>query len=135
MNEAGLVVEVLMLRSAQFPNPQGSGKPTISELQWAQYQLDNYSTTAEVLAHANDLLIEQIAAPVHYFVCDSSKQCLTLDPLNGQYVISSENSLPYKVLTNSSYSDSVNFASEAARAPTFRTPTIRWIDSQELLVR
>jgi penicillin V acylase-like amidase (Ntn superfamily) len=110
INEKGLVVEVLMLPSAQLPNPAGSKLPTINELQWAQYQLDNYSTVAEVQAHVNDLLIEQVAAPVHYFVCDATKACLVVDPIRGQYVVNTASALPYKALTNSTYSDSSTFA-------------------------
>ena len=48
INEAGLVVEVLLLPETVYPEPDA--RPTVSLLQWVQYQLDNFSTTDEVIA-------------------------------------------------------------------------------------
>src|SRR4051812_31849081 len=45
MNDAGLVVEILWLDSSAFPPPDA--RPTVNELQWIQYQLDNHATVAE----------------------------------------------------------------------------------------
>jgi len=47
MNEAGLVVEVMWLDSAQFP--ASDERPALGELPWVQYQLDNFFSVKEVI--------------------------------------------------------------------------------------
>lgn len=47
MNEAGLVVEQMMLGETEYPAPDG--RPVIELLQWIQYQLDCCRSTAEVI--------------------------------------------------------------------------------------
>jgi choloylglycine hydrolase len=42
MNEAGLAVEVLWNFSVDYPDPDK--RPSLNELQWIQYQLDNYAS-------------------------------------------------------------------------------------------
>ena len=105
MNERGLVVEVLWLDKAEFP--AADSRAGVSELQWAQYQLDNYATTEEVLAHLDELLIQKFVAPLHYFVCDARKACAVIDPIAGKYERYSEGRLPFRALTNSTYAESV----------------------------
>ena len=109
MNERGLVVEVLWLERAEFPS--GDPRPGVGELQWAQYQLDNYATTEEVLAHLDELAIQKFVAPLHYFVCDATKACAVIDPVAGKYERYSGDRLPFRVLTNSLYQASVQAAS------------------------
>lgn len=48
MNEKGLVIENMWLDGTQYPQPDA--RPEVNMLQWIQYQLDNYSTVAEVVA-------------------------------------------------------------------------------------
>jgi len=45
MNEAGLVVETMVLEETEYPSPDS--RPEIEILQWVQYQLDNFSTIEE----------------------------------------------------------------------------------------
>jgi penicillin V acylase-like amidase (Ntn superfamily) len=106
VNEAGLVVEVLWLDSAQYP--AADDRVSISELQWAQYQLDNYGSTQEVLDHLllQNLRIAKAVATVHYLVCDSLGKCAAVDPIKGQIVTHSKSTLPLSILTNSTYADS-----------------------------
>jgi choloylglycine hydrolase len=53
MNEAGLVVEIMWLKESEYPPPDEH--PTVNELQWVQYQLDNFATVTEVAANAERL--------------------------------------------------------------------------------
>src|SRR6185295_11423871 len=73
INEKGLDVEQLWLRSAQFPTPDS--RPTVNELQWIQYQLDNASSVREVLASLRKINVVSRIAPIHYLVCDSTGEC------------------------------------------------------------
>jgi choloylglycine hydrolase len=50
MNEKGLVIEVLWVDVSTFPTQIEKGE-SVTELQWVQYQLDNFATVAEVVAH------------------------------------------------------------------------------------
>ncbi len=47
MNEAGLVVEILLFKKGEYPAPDS--RPAINKYQWIQYQLDNFSTVEEVI--------------------------------------------------------------------------------------
>jgi choloylglycine hydrolase len=107
MNEAGLVVELLMLTESVYPD--SDSRPSISMLQWVQYQLDNFSTTEEVIESNSQLrILPPLAGPgMHYFVCDQAGNCATIEFLKGELVYRSGENLPVKVLANSTYEDSV----------------------------
>ena len=57
MNEAGLVVETMMLEETEYPSPDS--RPGIEILQWIQYQLDNFSTIEEVIASHSQIRIRE----------------------------------------------------------------------------
>jgi choloylglycine hydrolase len=48
INEAGLVVELMMLVETEYP--EEDSRPYIGSLQWIQYQLDNFSMVEQVIA-------------------------------------------------------------------------------------
>lgn len=105
MNTAGLIVEILWLRSAKYPKVDA--RPSINELQWIQYNLDRFSTVAEVIEHADALRISAAYANVHYMVCDATATCAAVEYLGGELVISTgERMSDVKVLTNNTYADS-----------------------------
>jgi choloylglycine hydrolase len=108
MNEAGLVVEIMWLAEAVYPTPDE--RPAISELQWIQYQLDNYATVAEVLASDADLRIQEGSRPLHFLICDASGDCAVIEFLEGELVTHNDDDLPYPTLTNSTYDDSMAYA-------------------------
>lgn len=104
LNEAGLVVEVMWLDTSVYPKPDAL--VTLNELQWIQYQLDNFSTTKAVVARAPSLRVSPILARVHYLVCDVSKDCATFEYVNGKLTIHHDQTLPVSVLANSTYAES-----------------------------
>ncbi len=106
LNEAGLVVEIMM---GGYGDPPIDNRPTINELQWIQYQLDNYATTAEVVQHADDLRISRAFAGswVHYLFCDRTQQCGTFEFVNQKRVVHSGNQMVVNTLTNNTYADSI----------------------------
>jgi choloylglycine hydrolase len=102
MNEAGLVVEVMVVLTPSKAKPDM--RPVITTLQWIQYQLDNYATVAEVVAHASDLCIrEQASVPLHYLVGDETGAAATIEVFRGKVVCHTGADLPVKVLTNDNY--------------------------------
>lgn len=103
INEEGLVVEILWLNESVYPNVDQRG--TVNEVQWIQYQLDNYADTDEVLANADSLRISRVYGNVHYLVCDKSRHCAVLEWLNGQLVTSDG----AEAITNNTYANSENY--------------------------
>lgn len=102
MNEKGLVVEVMILVETRYPKPDS--RPIISSLQWIQYQLDNFSSVQEVIASDSDLRINPGAGKgVHFLCTDREGNCASIEFLNGKLVCHTNENMPFKVLTNSTY--------------------------------
>ena len=110
MNEAGLVVEQMMLTESQYP--AADSRPGIDMLQWIQYQLDTCSTVSEVVANDGKIRIEQpmVPARIHYLVCDAAGDCASIEFLGGKMVCHRGQALPYCALANSTYEESATYA-------------------------
>lgn len=77
MNEKGLFVNVsINLGEGKLSADQGA---SVDELEWVQVQLDQYSSTREVLAHLNDVVVRHVFAELHYMVCDESGECAVIE--------------------------------------------------------
>ncbi len=108
MNEAGLVVATLSLKDTQYAEPDH--RPTINTLQWMQYQLDTASTVKGVLASDANLRVRPSGtAKVHYFVCDRTGICASIEFLEGKQVAHIQDTMSVKALTNHTYAQSVAF--------------------------
>jgi len=107
INEAGLVVELMWLSKTIYPAPDS--RSGLNCLQWIQYQLDNFSTVAEVIASDSQIRIVSNEAPLHYLVCDSTGTCASIEFLEGKMVAHTGETMPFKALTNSPYAQSVEF--------------------------
>jgi choloylglycine hydrolase len=107
INEAGLVVELMWLSVTTYPSPDS--RAGVDCLQWVQYQLDNFSTVAEVIVSDSQIRIVSNSAPLHYLVCDSTGTCASIEFLDGKMVAHTGETMPFKVLTNSTYAQSVAF--------------------------
>jgi choloylglycine hydrolase len=77
----------------------------VGELQWVQYQLDNFAAVAEVIAADSTLRIRQGGAPLHYLVCDREGNSATVEFLEGRMVVHTGRDLKTSVLTNTAYSE------------------------------
>ena len=107
MNEKGLVVELMWLNEAKYPDEDT--RAVLNELQWIQYQLDCSGTIEDVIASDNDIRItNNNTAPLHYLVADASGNAATIEFLNGKMIVHKGKNLPYAALTNSIYSDALN---------------------------
>ncbi len=108
INEKGLVIEILMLRDTKYP--EYDQRHGLREAQWIQYQLDNFASVDEVIASDKIIRISKISyAPVHFFICDKNGNAVTIEYLNGKMVYHTGKNLPYKILTNNTYKDSINY--------------------------
>ncbi|TWT49172.1 hypothetical protein Pla22_43640 [Rubripirellula amarantea] len=90
MNEAGLTVDLLQLKSAEFPSATAHDRDTVNVIQWVQYQLDTASSVDEVIASLDSVLplplIPNIER-VHYFVTDASGGVAIVEFMNGKPVV------------------------------------------------
>ena len=105
MNEAGLVISGMGLGSATtYPAPDS--RPAIDAMQWIQYQLDNSATVEDVIASDTVLRISNSTTwPFHFFVCDSTGNCATIEFIDGNLIYHTQETMPVKVLANTIYSE------------------------------
>jgi len=103
MNEAGLAVEILWHFSTEYPLPDA--RPSLNELQWIQYQLDNYASVKEMVAHADEIRIAGLYAKVHYLAVDKRNHSASFSYLDGKLVIN-EDTL---AITNTTISKSLSY--------------------------
>ena len=108
MNEAGLVVELMWAEGTNYP--AADNRPAFSVLQWIQYQLDNNSSVEQVLATDISIRISRQNPPLHYLVADSNGNAATIEFFDGKMVVHNGKDLPFPVLTNNPYSESVKAA-------------------------
>ncbi|HVU35043.1 MAG TPA: linear amide C-N hydrolase, partial [Opitutaceae bacterium] len=108
LNEAGLVVEQMMLDGTQYPI---DGRPSITEMQWIQYQLDCSATVQDVVASDAGIRIHQDSTPLHFFVADAAGNAAVIEFLGGRLVAHTGDSLPIPALTNHTYEASLAYAS------------------------
>lgn len=104
MNEKGLVVELMWLDGARYS--EKDSRPSVSVLQWIQYQLDNFATTEEVINSDTKLRIQSKDVPLHYLVADAAGKVASVEFLEGKMVVHKDSELPFPVLTNSTYASS-----------------------------
>ena len=107
INEAGLVVEQMMLQVSQFPD--SDARPAIGELPWIQYQLDNFSSVEEVIASNSSIRILKNSVPIHFLACDKSGRVATIEFLEGKMVYHTSQTLPIEALANSTYDESLEY--------------------------
>jgi choloylglycine hydrolase len=103
MNEAGLAVEVLWNFSVDYPDPDK--RPSLNELQWIQYQLDNYASVKEMIAHADSIRIAGLYAKVHYLAVDQQNHSASFSYIDGKLVINEDT----QAITNSTLSESLSY--------------------------
>lgn len=106
-NEKGLAVEIMWLDETEYPTKDD--RQSINELQWVQYQLDNFATVAEVVANVEQIRIAKVDGDVHFLACDSSGACATIEFLKGKAVVHTGASLRYKLLANDTYKNSLDY--------------------------
>ncbi|MBN2364689.1 MAG: linear amide C-N hydrolase [Calditrichaeota bacterium] len=107
MNEAGLVVEELSYSPAVYP--ANESKYSLNELQWIQYQLDNYCTVGEVIRNLDSLCISELLFGLHYFICDRSGDAAVIEFIEGKIFCYDGDDLPVPEVSNNSYHNSLKY--------------------------
>ena len=109
MNEAGLMVDALELKTSVFP-PVDS-RVSLNELQFMQYLLDNYATVENINADIANIRMSPVGSKLHYFTCDL-KNCLTIEFIKGQVVTHLKNNMEISSLANNTYEEHIAYARE-----------------------
>ena len=105
VNERGLAIEMLWYDDSHY---EESGQPTVSELEWIQFNLDNYKTAAEVQFYLDSMNINPLHANLHYIVADRGGRSFVVDFVNGKAVVSNTEE-EFQALTNSNYLESLEY--------------------------
>ena len=106
MNEAGLAVALMALGETQYPAPDE--RPSVTILEWIQYQLDNSESIDEVIERSARMRIAGTFG-LHYLVADRTGRAVTIEYLNGNLVAHKNNALPVPVLANDTYDRSLAY--------------------------
>jgi choloylglycine hydrolase len=90
MNEAGLSAHLLYLHGTEHETPDT--RRAVSNVQWAQYVLDNYATVAEALDGLNTVQIVSSKAagrewPLHLAIEDATGDSAVLEYVDGKLVV------------------------------------------------
>ena len=106
INEAGLVIEQMMLNETKYP--ASDKRYGLQELQWIQYQLDVAATVDEVIK--SDSLVHvsvNSMAPLHFSVADVHGNYAAIEYLNGKIEIHTGRDAVNHVLANDTYEASL----------------------------
>lgn len=106
INEVGLVVELMWLENTTYPS--ADSRPTVSDLQWIQYQLDTANSIEDVLKSDQILRIADDNS-LHYMVIDRTGNCAVIEFIDGQMVAHTRKEMLATVLTNDPYQRFVEF--------------------------
>ncbi|MCW8983841.1 MAG: linear amide C-N hydrolase [Thermoanaerobaculales bacterium] len=102
MNEKGLVISMMGIPEIVGPPPDE--RPPLQDGLWIQYMLDTCETVEEVLEAARDVRILTVD---HYHIADRFGTSAAFECLRGEEIFYQGEEFPVSVLTNSTYSDSI----------------------------
>jgi penicillin V acylase-like amidase (Ntn superfamily) len=105
MNETGLVVEHMTLQDTRYPVKDD--RNAIQACQWIQYQLDNCTTTEEVIKTDKLLRIVDKISFFHFLICDRSGNTAVIEFLNGKMIVNTGEHFKVTALANSTYQESL----------------------------
>ena len=102
MNEAGLVVTGLELRTGKYPKPDG--RPAFDVGSYVQYLIDTCGSVEDVIKAQEEIRPDAGRHPAnHLFVADSSGDCAVLEYIGGRLVVYRGDELPVQALSNIRY--------------------------------
>jgi choloylglycine hydrolase len=121
MNEKGLVVEMLWLEDTRFNISED--KTYLNELEWIQYQLDNFQTVDEVIANIEALKIYPIKGRIHYILADTNGKSVVIEYLDGKSKIYEREANACQAITNKTVAYSENYIDDIKDIPKKNTST------------
>jgi len=134
MNEAGLVISVLILEETVYPVI--ADKQSISLDNWIQYLLDNFATVEEVVESCSQINIRDNIIDywrLHFFVSDSNGTNAVLEFINGELVLHTKETLEKKAITNSTYESSIAYYNGGTQSGNNTSSLNRFFNVAEML--
>ncbi|MCP4573510.1 MAG: hypothetical protein GY838_14225 [bacterium] len=107
LNEAGLFIWEMGFDTEY---PVDETVPTLFQMQWMQYQLDNYTTVDEVLDNLHRVTLDGWGW--HYFVADTAGRTAIIDFPDGRPEIFTGPAMPVPVCGNSYYPEAMRWLTE-----------------------
>ena len=98
MNEEGLFIWEM---NEDTKYPKNENLPKLNQMNWMQYILDNFTTTAEAIKCASEIEIDGWGW--HFFVGDAQGNTAAIEFLNGEIIIHTGEYMPIAGLFNNSY--------------------------------
>ena len=98
MNEAGLMIDQANLTAIY---PAQDGRPGVSPAQWMQFQLDNFATVSEVIAHLDDLRLD--GEEWHFIVADAGGDCAVIEYPDGAALVYADDAVEVCAITNTEH--------------------------------
>lgn len=110
MNEAGLVIEMMMHENEEAVYPALDERHGLEELQWIQYQLDMSASVADVVASDAVVRISRASiAPPHFLVSDARGNVAAIEYVDGAMAVHAGTDLKCAALANNTYSLSLEY--------------------------
>jgi choloylglycine hydrolase len=108
MNEKGLSIGHLGFAEAKYP-PKDD-RPVVDQIHFITYILDNCENTSEVIATANEIRIsDESITREHYYIVDAQGRTAILEPIEGKWVLYTNETMPFPILSNDNYEKSINY--------------------------
>ncbi len=114
MNEKGLAVEMLWLDYTEYYT--APALPYINELEWIQYQLDNYATVEEVIANIHALSIRPFKGKIHFIVADATGNSIVIEHIGGKIMFEKKQAGQCQAITNYDMATSANWVANQKNA-------------------
>ncbi|MUK88208.1 linear amide C-N hydrolase [Ornithinibacillus sp. L9] len=108
MNEKGLTIAMMHQEDGRLPSEDD--RPGLNELQWIQYQLDQYQSVEEVVEHLEEFRLEKSVYELHYTIADATGKTVLIDFIDGACHVTGD--AEYYTMTNTSYEKSVAYANQ-----------------------
>lgn len=100
MNEKGLAVEMLWLEQTKYNINET--KSYLNELEWIQYQLDNFETVQQVIEHLDNFKVYPIKGKIHYILTDLTGESVIIEYLNTRPLVYKKEANVCQTITNNS---------------------------------
>lgn len=109
MNQKGVVISAAELDQAKFP-PLSNTLPNINNTLLIQYLLDTSSSVRSAIHHLQKINVVTTiwngkTTPIHFVIHDARGHSAIIEYLAGHMHIYQGNSLPYRILTNTAFTD------------------------------
>ena len=119
MNEAGLYIWEMGLN---VEYTKRDNLPKLSQMQWMQYVLDNYSSIDDAITSANEIDIDGWGW--HFFVGDVNGNCASIEFIDGKVIVNKGETMPVPGLFNIPYSREVELSHYYKGFGGFYEPTL-----------